>query len=154
MFIYASGDILKSQAENIVNPVNTLGTSGKGLALHIKKAYPLVDKEFHYVCQTGEFEIGSILRLPTPDGKYILFFPTKDNWRNPSKYEYIHAGLETLRFICQNLPENSSVAIPKLGCGLGGLEWVRVHGLILQYLKDINHVTFYIYGPNTSGMKG
>lgn len=79
MFIYKSGDILKSPAENIVNPVNTLGQSGKGLALHIKKAYPLVEREFHYVCQAGEFETGSILRLPTPDGKYILFFPTKED---------------------------------------------------------------------------
>lgn len=148
MFIYKSGDILKSPAENIVNPVNTLGQSGKGLALHIKKAYPLVEREFHYVCQAGEFETGSILRLPTPDGKYILFFPTKEDWRKPSTYEYIHAGLETLRYICQNLPENSSVAIPKLGCGLGGLEWSKVLLLIHDYLGEIKHVTFYIYGPN------
>lgn len=153
MFVYKSGDILKSSAQNIVNPVNTHGRSGKGLALHIKKAYPLVDREFSYVCQSGEFEIGSILRLPTPDNRYILFFPTKEDWKHPSKYEYIHAGLETLRFICQTLPENSSVAIPKLGCGLGGLDWLKVHGLILQYLKDINHVVFYIYGPNVGGQE-
>ena len=46
------------------------------------------------------------------------------------------------------MKKGSIVAIPQLGCGLGGLKWGKVNQLIYNYLNDIDHVTFYIYGPD------
>lgn len=42
---------------------------------------------------------------------------------------------------------NVTIAVPQLGCGLGGLEWKRVLNLIRKYLGPVQHITFYIYGP-------
>ena len=148
MIIYKEGNIFDSDANYLVNPVNMVGTSGKGLALEFKKKYPKVDKIYQVVCSSGGFEMGDILQVPTGDDKFVLFFPTKQHWRDPSKYDYIERGLDSLKYYCQDMDKCSIVAIPKLGCGLGGLKWGKVNQLIYNYLKDIDHVTFYIYGPD------
>lgn len=149
MIIYKTGNMFDSNANYFVNPVNTVGTSGKGLALEVKRRYSQTERIYQAVCKSGEFDIGDILQVPTDDGTFILFFPTKKHWRDPSEYEYIERGLDSLKYHCQDIPTNSIVAIPQLGCGLGGLEWDKVHRLILQYLKDMDNITFYVYGPNT-----
>nr|DAV58750.1 MAG TPA: hypothetical protein [Caudoviricetes sp.] len=154
MIIYKTGNIFNSDADYFVNPVNLMGTSGKGLALEVKRRYPQADKIYQAVCKSGEFNIGDILQVPTDDHKFVLFFPTKKHWRDPSEYEYIERGLDSLKYHCKDIPKNSIIAIPQLGCGLGGLEWSRVHGLILEYLKDVRDITFYVYGPNVGGKQG
>lgn len=137
-----------SDANYFVNPVNTVGTSGKGLALEVKRRYSQTERIYQAVCKSGEFDIGDILQVPTDDYKFILFFPTKKHWRDPSEYKYIERGLDSLKYHCQDIPKNSIVAIPQLGCGLGGLDWSKVRHLILQYLSDMDNITFYVYGPN------
>lgn len=119
MFIYKTGNMFNSDANYFVDPVNTVGTSGKGLALEVKKRYPKAERIYQAVCNTGEFAVGDILQVPTGDDKFILFFPTKKHWKDPSKYSYIESGLEALKYYCENMKNNSIVAIPKLGCGLG-----------------------------------
>lgn len=148
MFIYKTGNMFNSDANYFVDPVNTVGTSGKGLALEVKKRYPKAERIYQAVCSSGEFTVGEILQVPTGDDKFILFFPTKKTLEDPSKYSYIESGLEALKYHCENMKNNSIVAIPKLGCGLGGLEWNKVLLLIHDYLGKIEHVKFYIYGPN------
>ena len=111
--------MFNSDANYFVDPVNTVGTSGKGLALEVKKRYPKAERIYQAVCNTGEFAVGDILQVPTGDDKFILFFPTKKHWKDPSKYSYIESGLEALKYYCENMKNNSIVAIPKLGCGLG-----------------------------------
>lgn len=148
MIIYKTGNMFDSDANYFVNPVNTIGTSGKGLALEVKRRYSQTERIYQAVCKSGEFDIGDILQVPTDDHKFILFFPTKKHWRDPSEYEYIERGLDSLKYHCKDMPEHSIVAIPQLGCGLGRLEWSKVHRLILQYLGDMDNITFYVYGPN------
>lgn len=148
MFIYKTGNMFNSDANYFVDPVNTVGTSGKGLALEVKKRYPKAERIYQAVCSSGEFTVGEILQVPTGDDKFILFFPTKKHWKDSSEYSYIERGLDSLKYHCQNIPKNSIVAIPKLGCGLGGLEWNKVLLLIHDYLGKIEHVKFHIYGPN------
>lgn len=153
MIIYKTGDMFDSDANYLVNPVNTVGTSGKGLALEFKRRYSQSERIYQAVCKTGEFEIGDILQVPTDDNKFILFFPTKKHWKDQSEYAYIERGLDSLKYCCQDIPKNSIIAIPQIGCGLGGLEWDRVHRLICQYLKDVKDITFYIYGPKVGETK-
>lgn len=92
--------------------------------------------------------LDSLIRDYLDDGKHIIHFPTKKHWKNQSQYQYIEEGLDTLHRLCLEIPNGAIIAIPQLGCGLGGLDWSRVHKLIVKYLSDIKHLTFYIYGPN------
>lgn len=69
-------------------------------------------------------------------GDWVINFPTKRDWRDPSRYEDIHSGLEALR---SYLLEQGyvSVALP-LGCGNGGLDWNKVSSMIKDALADVD----------------
>jgi O-acetyl-ADP-ribose deacetylase (regulator of RNase III) len=149
MIRYKKGDLLKTDAEALVNTVNTVGVMGKGIALQFKNQFPNNYKMYREACITGNFKVGQILVMKDGDlmrEKYILNFPTKEHWKSNSQYSYIESGLNNLK---QVLLENNikSVAIPPLGCGNGGLDWEKVKLMIEATLKDLP-VEIQVYEPN------
>ncbi|MDV0446838.1 hypothetical protein MsAg5_06960 [Methanosarcinaceae archaeon Ag5] len=140
----ATGNILESEADCIVNTVNCEGYMGKGLAYQFKLKYPENNKEYIKACQNGSLRIGT-LHCHSENGKMIVNFPTKDNWREDSKPEYIEKGLAALARLIPEL-NISSIAVPPLGCGNGGLNWADVKPLIEKYLSETD-VHVYVYEP-------
>lgn len=148
MFKYVVGNILDTECKYILNPVNCVGTMGKGLALQIAKKYPEAVEQYKLDCRNYTLHIGTLTSFKAKDGKTIINFPTKEHWRNPSKYRYIESSLEALvDHIKLSKSENShlSFAIPPLGCGLGGLKYDFVHELIQQYLSEFKNITIELY---------
>ena len=148
MIRYIEGDIFKSPAQVIVNTVNTVGVMGKGIALEYKKRYPDMFQAYRDICDRRKLKTGSLMLYYEPD-HWVLLFPTKENWRNPSRMEYIEAGLAKF---CRTYAEKgiTSVAFPKLGCGNGELNWSEVQPVMEKYLKDLP-IDIYIYlgtGPD------
>jgi O-acetyl-ADP-ribose deacetylase (regulator of RNase III) len=135
---YATGNILDSSSQCLVNPVNTVGVMGKGLALDFKRAYPNMFDTYKRQCDKGAFKTGRIMFYRMKDDDHIVcLFPTKEHWRNPSKLEYIEDGLKAfVKYYAEW--EITSAAFPKLGCGLGGLDWEHhVRPLMERYLGDL-----------------
>ena len=148
MIRYIEGDIFKSPAQVIVNTVNTVGVMGKGIALEFKKRYPDMFQAYRDICDRKKLKTGSLMLYYEPD-HWVLLFPTKENWRNPSRMEYIEAGLAKF---CRTYAEKgiTSVAFPKLGCGNGELNWSEVQPVMEKYLRDLP-IDIYIYlgtGPD------
>ena len=145
MIRYIEGDIFKSPAQVIVNTVNTVGVMGKGIALEFKKRYPDMFQAYRDICDRRKLKIGSLMLYYEPD-HWVLLFPTKENWRNPSRMEFIEAGLAKF---CRTYAEKgiTSVAFPKLGCGNGELNWSEVQPVMEKYLKDLP-IDIYIYLGN------
>ena len=81
----------------------------------------------------------------------IINFPTKDNWRDPSKYEYVEDGLMRMRDLLR-YADGRTVVMPAVGCGHGGLNWERIKGMIVRYLSDVN-ATFIVTEPKNSQQK-
>lgn len=147
MIRFVTGDIIDSKAECLVNTVNCEGYMGKGIAYQFKKRFPLNEKEYVKACRSGKFKIGTLL-TSIDDGKIIINFPTKDKWREKSQYNYIELGMEKLASYLE-VRDIKSIAIPPLGCGNGGLEWIKVKEILLQYLESIkNKVDITIYEPS------
>lgn len=148
MIKYIEGNIFDSPAQVIVNTVNTVGVMGKGLALSFKKRYPEMFESYKKSCEKHQLTIGKLMLWYAPD-HWLLLFPTKENWRNPSKLEYIEKGLD--KFVKTYVDKNiTSIAFPKLGCGNGELKWTDVKPLMEKYLKDLP-IDVYIYlGPKDS----
>ena len=152
MVIYRTGDIfecLKEGVEVIVNPVNCWGVMGKGLALAFKEKFP--GYYWHYVeeCRHGKIAVnrGSIYYTSSNEAKFIIYsFATKDNWRHSSSLETIKLGLKGLISNVKFL-EIKSIAIPALGCGNGGLDWLDVKPLIEKAFKKLPDIDVYLYGP-------
>lgn len=151
MIIHKSGNIFESKAQAIVNPVNTVGVMGKGLALEFKRRFPLNFKAYAEVCKGGQIKVGRIFPVPylfkeNPDLRWIINFPTKENWRDPSRLEWIEDGLADLwRFAVTRQIE--SIAIPALGAGLGGLDWLLVRSRIQDTFRDAPDIKVEIYAP-------
>lgn len=136
MIRYVTGNLLDDDAELLVNTVNCVGVMGKGLALQFARRYPQILSRYREACRTRELRPGAILRHPLASGRVIVSFPTKDDWRNPSRIEWIDTGLATLARSIQR-HGHTSAAIPPLGCGLGGLRWADVRPLIERHMGDL-----------------
>ena len=136
---FKTGNILDDDVAALVNPVNCVGVMGAGLAKQFKKKYPDMFEEYVEACNSGTFKIGNVHAFAAADGHYILNFPTKYDWRDPSKVDYINDGLNTLYTALPNLGIRS-IAIPPLGCGLGGLEWEVVKPMIVGWHDQLNEV--------------
>src|SRR5690606_354009 len=120
------GDLLTADVDAIVNAVNTVGAMGKGLALQFKRAFPDNFRAYAAACKQGQVVIGKmhVTQRSTPP-RFIINFPTKQHWRNASEFEYVRAGLVDL--VVQIRDRGiESIAVPALGCGLGGLAWDEV----------------------------
>lgn len=149
MIKLTQGDILKADAEALVNTVNCVGVMGRGIALQFKKAYPENFKAYKAACddkevQPGQMFVVDLARICTPH--FIINFPTKRHWRGKSRLEDIQAGLKDLIEVVKR--ENiRSVAIPPLGCGLGGLDWAEVRPLIVQAFEALPNVDALLFEP-------
>ena len=147
--VYVSGNILEAKTEVITNAVNCVGVMGAGLAKQFKDKYPEMFKDYREACRYKELFPGQIhvykIHSTSPPF-YIFNFPTKKDWRNPSKIEYIEKGLNTMRKVLSTT-NIKSISIPKLGCGLGGLKWSDVNLLIKKYLVDLN-IEIRVYGDD------
>lgn len=128
-------NIFDSDCEAIVNTVNCVGVMGGGLAKQFRLRYPEMNRDYQAACARGEVQIGKMYNWYDHPDCWIINFPTKDDWRNPSQLSYIIDGLKDLRLVIADL-HLKSIAIPPLGCGLGGLEWADVRPLI-EELRDI-----------------
>lgn len=149
MLTYVKGNLFDSPAKVLVNTVNTVGVMGKGIAKTFKEIYPDMFKRYQQLCESKAFGIGN-LWLYKSELKWVLNFPTKKDWRHPSRLEYIEAGLE--KFSATYSSENiTSVAFPQLGCGNGELNWEQVEPLMVRYLRTLPinvYICLYDRDPN------
>ena len=139
------GDIFESSCEVIVNPINCVGVMGGGLALAFKKKFPEHFETYKKMCQNGEIKVGKLYVVDGDEKHKVLLFPTKIHWRNPSLMEYVVDGL---KYLAENYEKMDikSVAIPALGCGLGGLNWEDVKEQITSVLSELdNKIEIEIY---------
>ena len=144
------GDIFESNCSTIVNTVNCVGVMGNGIALEFKKRYPDMFMEYVLKCDRGEIRPG-IPYLYQKDGTSILNFPTKDNWRSPSRLSYVVDGLNWFVNNYEKL-DIKSIAFPPLGCGNGGLAWNIVGPLMYQKLVSLP-IDVVIYAPFGTSQK-
>jgi O-acetyl-ADP-ribose deacetylase (regulator of RNase III) len=149
MFDSTRGDLLKADAEALVNTVNCVGVMGKGVALQFKQAYPENFRVYEQACKKDLIKPGKVLVVPTMglgNPRYIINFPTKVHWKGKSKLEYIESGLEDL---ARQIRAHGiqSIAIPPLGCGNGGLDWRDVEPLIRAAFERLPDVRALVFEP-------
>lgn len=156
MIEFKTGDILTEAVEALVNSVNCVGVMGRGVALHFKNAYPENFIAYAAACRRHKVKPGRMFvfktdRLAGP--RYIVNFPTKRHWRDKSRMDDIEAGLDALaveirkRKIC-------SIALPALGCGLGGLDWAVVRERIEARLGKLDGVRIVAFEPDSKVADG
>jgi len=149
MIAITRGNVIEADAEALVNTVNCVGYMGKGIALQFKKAFPDNFKAYERACHAGKVRLGEMFVFQTGsmiNPKYIINFPTKRDWRAKSRIEDIESGLRALvkeihRFGIE------SIAVPPLGCGLGGLDWREVRPMIERAFANLPGVRVTLFEP-------
>lgn len=131
-----NGDIFNSDCEYLINPVNTVGVMGKGLALQFKEKFPENFNKYKKYCNSKDFTVGKLLII-TENDKKIINFPTKIHWKDKAKLKFIEDGLEKLKIAIEKR-NIKSVAMPKIGCGLGELDWNTVFREICKFHSQLN----------------
>lgn len=147
MIEITNGDILTADAEALVNTVNCVGVMGRGIALQFRKAFPENFNVYEAACARGGVRPGKMLVFETgllTGPRYIINFPTKRHWKGKSRIEDIDAGLLAL---VDEIRRHGikSVAVPPLGCGLGGLDWSDVRPRIERAFAELRGVRVVLY---------
>lgn len=146
--VETDGDLLRADADALVNAVNCVGVMGKGIALQFKRRFPDNFDAYAAACREGRLRPGRIFVGPAGEGeraRYVVNFPTKRHWRDASRLSDVAAGLDHLAdWLRMGLV--SSIAVPALGCGLGGLRWADVRPLVTSTLGATG-VRVLLYGP-------
>ena len=152
MTILADGDIFESGADALAVPVNCVGVMGKGMAAAVKERYPGVWRSYSEDCRRGRVRPGGVThhfapRVRVAPGKfvgfrYVVCVPTKRHWRDLSQLQDVRFGLEALALWCRR-HHIESVAVPALGCGLGGLDWADVRPLAEEALARVPRAELY-----------
>ena len=149
MIHFTLGDIFAQPTEAIVNPVNCVGVMGRGLALQFKRRYPDAFRAYRRACEASRLRPGRMFMFDTGGARprWIVHFPTKRHWSDRSAIGDIEAGL---RDLAATITRHGilSIAIPPLGCGLGGLDWCAVRPLVTACLAG-TPATVIVLEPQT-----
>jgi O-acetyl-ADP-ribose deacetylase (regulator of RNase III) len=143
------GNLLQSDVEALVNTVNSIGYMGKGVALQFKQAFPENFTAYQQACRAKKVRPGKMFVFKTEsmiNPKFIINFPTKRHWRGNSRLEDIESGLYALIQEIKRLGIRS-IALPPLGCGLGGLDWKVVRPMIEKAFSDLPEVRVLLFEP-------
>lgn len=136
MVTFREGDIFDSDCQTLVNTVNCVGAMGKGIALQFKDRLPLMYEEYKKLCNKGLMKVGNLWLYKTT-GIWVLNFPTKEHWKDPSDYWFLELGLQ--KFLDTYKDKGiTSIAFPMLGALNGGLDEKVVRKIMLSYLDNLD----------------
>ena len=143
-----TADILSARdIDAIANPVNCVGTMGKGLAMQFAQRFPEIVRPYQRACRNAVLRVGKPLLHDLGEDRtprWIVEFPTKDHWRNTSRLEWIETGLQNMYQQLRDVGA-ANLGLPALGAGLGGLPWQDVLRVMEQHAQlnpDIKTVVF------------
>ena len=154
MIHFQRGDLFDASVEALVNTVNTVGVMGKGIALIFKERFGENYEAYAKACKAGEVQVGKMfvtagVELHGP--RWIINFPTKKHWRQPTQIEWVRDGLVALNEVIRE-KKILSIAVPALGCGNGGLDWSVVRPLIEAAFHDLPEVKVLVFEPESKGV--
>lgn len=101
-----------------VIPVNCVGVAGKGVALEWRTLDPLAYERYADMCKRSLLYPGDV--VPVTGDMYWLLAATKNEWRLPSRIEWVEMCIRRIAAYAMMNPR--PLAVPMLGCGSGGLD--------------------------------
>jgi O-acetyl-ADP-ribose deacetylase (regulator of RNase III) len=142
------GDILLSQAEAIAHCVAPNDNYHQGLALALRQKWPQMYKDFRHYCHVSHPKTGEIWAWKSDDQYIISLFGQEAAYGHGGKpgkahTEYVNHALRALHKFAEK-EKLSSIALPRVATGVGGLVWEDIEPLIKRHLKSLN-IPIYVY---------
>ena len=147
MLVHRYGDILDAGVDAIIHGVNCQGRMGGGLARQIAERHPDVAATYTAACYLGYAGLGRI--LPVRDGdRWIVNAFTQDDIGPDARPWAIQDAVDTaVEWASQ---AGLAVALPKIGCGIGGLDWEVVEPIVAD-IAEHHGVTIEVWDFEPAG---
>ncbi len=151
------GDILQSGADAIAHGVAPMDHFDSGLAASIRQDHPSLYKDFRHYCQTYHPKTGEIWLWQGVNNTKIFNLLTQEEAQSNSGHPG-RASLSNVRHCLRHLAhaveehQLTSLAIPRIATGVGGLDWDDVEPLIMEHFKD-SKIPIYVYDKYIKGQK-
>jgi O-acetyl-ADP-ribose deacetylase (regulator of RNase III) len=137
--VYREGDLFSStDLDGLAHGCNSLGVMGSGIATVFRRKWPDMYAGYKQLCSSKQLVPGDIFPYRDESGLWIYNLITqghtnvvKPHWIEPAKLEYIEAAFYKMLV----LTPDQTIGIPKIGAGLGGLEWEDIERTIQNCLK-------------------
>ena len=155
MLIEVTGDILLSKAHAIAHGVAPNDHMDRGLALALRERWPAMAKDFRHYCHVQHAASGGAWTWTSSDGLYIVSLLTQEAAASEkahpgrAKIEHVNHALRDLRGIVAK-EKITSLALPRLATGLGGMDWAKVQPLVQQHLSDLG-IPVFVYSTYHPG---
>jgi len=152
-----SGDILFTSAKTIVQGVAPNDDFHQGLALQLRERMPAMYKDFRHYCHTQHPKSGELWTWMSADSHIIVnLFTQEAAYAHGSKpghatLAHVNHSLHALHALAQK-EQFTSIAMPRLACGVGGLDWSEVKPLIDKHLGELG-IPVYVYVDYHKGVK-
>jgi O-acetyl-ADP-ribose deacetylase (regulator of RNase III) len=150
-----SGDIILSKANLIAHGVAPNDDHATGLAHALREHAPSMYKDFRHYCKTQHPKAGSLWAWVGADGRRIVSLFTQEAAYHPGErpgratVANVNHSLHELRQFIER--ENvTSIALPKLATGVGGLSWDDVRPAIEKHLGSL-HIPVIVYATYHAG---
>jgi len=149
MLYEVNGDILLSEAQAIVHGVAPNDAHNQGLAHALRENWPAMYKDFRHFCQTTHPKAGGMWAWAGAEGRRVVSLLTQDaaydQGAKPGRAsaENLNHALKALRKWIE-AEGVTSLAMPRLATGVGGMSWEEVHPLIEKHLGDLT-IPVYVY---------
>ncbi len=152
-----AGDILLTKAQVIAHGVAPNDDFTSALALSLREHWPAMYKEFRHYCHTMHPKTGEIWMWSSPEGKRVVNLFTQEaaygHGAKPgrARVEYVNHTLRALHKTVE-AEKFTSLALPRLATGVGGLSWEDVFPLITNHLGGLA-IPIFVYTTFHKGMK-
>jgi len=152
LLLIREGNIFTTQCQTIVNTVNCIGIMGAGIAYEFRIRHPEMFAKYKKICDQKLMTIGKLWIYDINDKQVtynkVLNFPTKQDWKFPSKIEYLEKGLKKFQdtYKSKNI---TSIAFPLLGTDKGGINKEESFEIMKKYLKHLDiDIEIWYFNPN------
>lgn len=145
---YVTGDLFVNRfgANALAHGCNCQGSMGAGVAVGFRERYPAMYEEYRRRCKAEPraFNLGDAWLWKEPGKPWVFNLGTQEGyWRSRATYEAVRESLTKMREQA-DAEQVGSVAIPRIGAGLGGLSWKKVRQVIEEVFADWPG-TLYVY---------
>lgn len=133
--IFTKGDLFHSEGiRAYAHGCNCAGTMDAGVAVAFKKRWPKMFDEYRALCDDGRFRLGDTC-VWTDGNETVYCLAIQEHWKAKAKLPALTKSLTKMVELAANAGIDR-VGLPRIGAGLGGLDWARVKNIANEVGKE------------------